>query len=92
MPVRRFAARVHGHVQLVGFRAFAQRRASSLGLTGCVRNRPDGALEVEAEGEEEQLSAFLALIRQGPRAAVVTQVEVEWQPPRGEKGSFRISY
>jgi acylphosphatase len=92
MAVKRLALRVHGHVQLVGFRAFAQRHASSLGLTGYVRNRPDGTLEVEAEGEEEQLNSFLALIRRGPRAAVVTGVEVEWRPPTGGKGPFRISY
>ena len=92
MAVKRLALRIHGRVQLVGFRAFAQRHASSLGLTGYVRNRPDGTLEVEAEGEEEQLNSFLALIREGPRAAVVTRVEVEWRPPTGGKGPFRISY
>jgi acylphosphatase len=92
MAVKRFSALIRGDVQLVGFRAFAQRHASSLGLTGYVRNRADGAVEVEAEGEEELLSIFLVRIHEGPRSAVVTQVEVEWNPPTGQKGPFRISY
>ena len=92
MAVKRLALRIDGHVQLVGFRAFAQRHAISLGLSGFVHNTPDGCVEIEAEGEEEQLNRFLDLARQGPRSAVITKVEVEWKPLTAQEKTFRISY
>src|SRR5437867_4280165 len=56
---RQLHAVVRGYVQGVGYRVFALREAQRLGLTGWVRNRPDGAVEVMAEGAEEALQRFL---------------------------------
>lgn len=64
-----------GRVQGVGFRWFARREAQELGLTGRVRNLPDGRVEVEAAGEPERLAAFRARLRQGPPGSRVTGVE-----------------
>jgi len=77
-------------VQGVGFRFFAERHARQLGLEGYVRNRYDGAVEVEAEGAAPALEQFLNEIRQGPRLARVQDVKVTWLPYTGELGPFGV--
>lgn len=67
---------VSGRVQGVGFRAFAVREATRLGLDGWVRNLPDGRVEAMARGGEGALDAFIAALRQGPTAARVDEVTV----------------
>ena len=56
MADARLEAFVSGEVQMVGFRMFVQRHARQLGLRGFVRNRPDGRVEVGAEGERADLA------------------------------------
>lgn len=87
---RRFTAEIFGHVQGVGFRLFAEAQARRLGVRGHVRNRYDGAVEVEAEGPSEDLERFLTALRQGPRAARVSDVQVRWAPYTGELGPFGV--
>jgi len=83
-------ARVEGRVQGVGFRAFVVRRARERHLRGWTRNLPDGAVEVVAEGPEDDLVALLADLRRGPPAASVTAVHEQWEPPRGEPSGFGV--
>jgi len=83
---RRLVALVSGRVQGVGYRAFAQRKARELGLTGYAENLPDGRVEVVAEGEEEDLKLFLEFLKRGPRLAEVEAVDVTWSEPVGMKG------
>jgi len=71
---------VSGRVQGVGFRWFVEREAATLGITGWVRNRDDGRVEVMATGTLEQLSALEARLREGPRAARVDEVAVSPAP------------
>jgi acylphosphatase len=66
---------VSGRVQGVGFRFFAERTASSLGVSGYVRNLYDGRVEVYAIGSAEQLDALKNALRRGPRMAAVDRVE-----------------
>ncbi len=66
---------VAGQVQGVGFRAFVARRATELGVTGEVRNLPDGRVEVIAQGSEQALAALRELLGTGPRMARVSSVE-----------------
>jgi len=77
---------IRGRVQGVGFRAFVVRCAEDLGVGGWVRNREDGAVEVEAEGSRAALERLLVALRRGPDGARVTGVEAAWserdQPPR----------
>ncbi|HEX3629857.1 MAG TPA: acylphosphatase [Candidatus Dormibacteraeota bacterium] len=87
---RRLKAEIFGDVQGVGFRFFAERHARRLGLEGYVRNRYDGAVEVEAEGTASLLEQFLNDLRHGPRAARVQDVKVSWTPPRGDLGPFGV--
>jgi acylphosphatase len=83
-------ATVCGLVQGVFFRAFVTRRAEELGLTGYARNLPDGAVEVRAEGERQNLEKLVGYLRVGPPAARVERVAVSWQPFTGEFHGFGI--
>jgi acylphosphatase len=67
---------VSGRVQGVGYRYFAQAAAEREAVAGWVRNLPDGRVEAVAEGEPEAVDRFAALLRNGPRNAQVTQVDV----------------
>ena len=82
----RIVARVEGRVQGVGFRFFVCDRARALGLAGTVRNLPAGSVQVEAEGSRESLAVLLQDLHQGPPAARVERVGVEWHEPRGAGG------
>jgi acylphosphatase len=86
----RLQVRIDGRVQGVGFRFYVRDCADQLGLSGWVRNRRDGTVEVVAEGPRQILDTFLDLVRQGPSAAVVTEVETNWGPATGEYSSFDI--
>jgi acylphosphatase len=94
MPAETQIARLHatidGSVQGVGFRMFVLDYATSLGLTGWVRNTFDGRVEVTAEGEAPALESLLEKLRLGPRGAFVTEVEKEWQPASGEFNGFAV--
>ncbi|MBK6517373.1 MAG: acylphosphatase [Polyangiaceae bacterium] len=81
---------VRGRVQGVFFRASTQREARRLGLTGWVKNRQDGAVEVCVEGEEEELKELVAWAHHGPTAARVERVDVRWRGYAGEFPDFRI--
>ncbi len=88
----RFRALLRGHVQMVGFRAFAESRAPQYGATGFVRNLMTGEVEIVAEGERDLLEKFLADLRRGPRGAQVADVLVSWEEPRGEFEEFEVRY
>lgn len=62
---------------MVGFRAYAARRADELGLVGWVRNRPDGRLETLAQGFLPAVLEYIDFLREGPPAALVEEVQVE---------------
>lgn len=79
-----------GRVQGVGFRYHTQAKASSLGLTGWVKNLPDGAVEIVAEGPKSALEKLLEWTHHGPPAASVTEVRARWFPALGEMSDFRI--
>lgn len=84
----RLHATVHGRVQGVGFRFFTMQSAWNLEITGWVRNRFDGTVEVIAEGNRPALESLLSDIKKGPTSASVNGVDVEWLPYTGEFSSF----
>ena len=86
----RLYAIVEGRVQGVGFRYFTQERAVFLGLTGWVRNRWNGTVELVAEGQKTDLEVLLKAIRRGPRAGTTQNVKFEWLVETGEFNSFRV--
>lgn len=77
---------VQGSVQGVFFRAEARERARALGLSGWVRNVPDGTVEAVFEGEPERVSTMVEWCRRGPSGAGVENVDVDWSEPHGEEG------
>jgi len=76
----------HGRVQGVWFRDSARLQAGRHGLAGWVRNRPDGTVEAELEGEAEEVELVVAWFERGPRDARVDRVEVSELPLAGEQG------
>lgn len=66
---------VHGRVQGVGFRWWTRTQAERLGVTGTVRNREDGTVEVTARGSASVLARFVELLHHGPPGAEVQRVE-----------------
>ena len=81
---------VSGRVQGVGFRAMTADVADRLELTGWVRNRPDGSVEIEAEGPDPQLAEFVAWCRHGPRYARVDTLELGELAPGGGETAFEV--
>ena len=81
---------VLGRVQGVGYRFFAQEAAAREGLGGFVRNREDGRVEVQAEGDQAGLDRFERALHQGPPGARVERVEVEDLIPEGRPPTFRV--
>lgn len=86
----RLEAVVRGRVQGVGYRVFALREASYLGLAGLVANEPDGSVRVIAEGPRADLEVLLERLGEGPPAGIVERVITRWEPARGMPAGFRI--
>lgn len=85
-------ATVCGRVQGVFFRDFVTGRARELGLEGYVRNLPDGAVEVLAEGKRRQLEKLAGYLKEGPPAARVDEVVTVWSEYTGNYSGFSIRY
>ena len=88
--VERLSVLIDGYVQGVGFRYFVLNRAAEIGVTGWVRNRISGQVEVVAEGNRDQLEKLLGQLRVGPRSAQVENIEVNWGQATGEFHSFNV--
>lgn len=83
---------VEGKVQGVYFRASLQQTAISLGLTGWVRNLPDGNVEALIEGNEVDFPAMLEWCRKGPPRAIVKNVKCFEEPYKGDFTEFTVRY
>lgn len=81
-----------GRVQGVGFRYTTESVALGLGVTGWVRNLPDGRVEAVAEGPEKTLKVFLERIASGPMKGYIRGVEIHWGQPAGEFDDFQIRF
>lgn len=90
MATKRVQLVVHGRVTGVFFRAATQREARRLGLTGWVKNRSDGSVEMLAEGEEDAIKELVSWAHHGPSVARVEHVDVRWRGYTGEYADFAI--
>jgi acylphosphatase len=90
MATKRVHLIVRGRVQGVFFRAATQREARRLGITGWVKNRADGSVELLVEGEEDAIKEITSWANHGPSAARVDQVDVRWRGYTGEFPEFLI--
>lgn len=77
---------MQGRVQGVFFRDTTRSRAESVGVSGWVTNRPDGAVEAVFEGEPDAVEQLVAFCRRGPSRAQVGSVEVIDEEPEGLLG------
>ncbi|MBT3194279.1 MAG: acylphosphatase [Verrucomicrobia bacterium] len=82
----------HGRVQGVFFRDSAREEANHIGLTGWVRNRPDGTVELVAEGGIEGVEDFHRWCVHGPPYANVTSVDVSYSAATGEFEGFCVHF
>jgi acylphosphatase len=88
--IARLLATVHGKVQGVNFRYFVTESARRLGLSGWVRNRFNGTVEVLAEGQRINLESLIQDINRGPISSDVIKVDHQWEDATGEFKSFRV--
>jgi len=89
---KRYHVRIAGRVQGVFFRANTWKTARSLGLSGWVRNLPDGRVEAVFEGERGAAEKMLAWCRAGTPPARVERLEVDAEEPTGEFAAFEVLY
>ena len=82
--LERWQLLIQGRVQGVGFRSSCCRRAQDLGITGWVRNRHDGSVEVQAEGSPHAIAELRAWCEQGPPRSQVLRVKPSQLPVTGD--------
>jgi acylphosphatase len=84
--VVRYRVLISGHVQGVFFRDTCRRMAERHGVSGWVRNLPDGSVEAVFEGTDGEVRHLVDWSRHGPRSAVVRDVLVQAESPEGISG------
>ncbi|MDA2893013.1 acylphosphatase [Mycolicibacterium sp. BiH015] len=84
----RLTAWVHGDVQGVGFRWWTRSRALELGLTGYAANKPDGRVQVVAQGPREACERLLDLLEGGDTPGQVSKVISDWSEPADAIAGF----
>jgi acylphosphatase len=87
---RRVRVTVRGRVQGVSYRASTAREARALGLLGWVRNRPDGTVELLAQGAAGDVERLIAWARQGPPAARVDALDLVEERPTEDLHAFEV--
>ncbi len=88
----RAQAIISGRVQGVFYRAETRKAAQGRGVTGWVKNRPDGAVEAVFEGNENDVAAMIEWCKGGSPAARVDNVDVDWETFTGEFSDFEVAY
>jgi acylphosphatase len=81
---------ISGRVQGVGFRYFTEELAQREGVSGFVRNLPDGRVEAVVEGDVEAVGRVEVALWNGPRGSRVEDIEIEETTPSGRLTGFRI--
>ncbi|MCD6094796.1 acylphosphatase [bacterium] len=90
--MRRAHVFIKGRVQGVFFRQGTYEKAMELGISGWVRNLPDGRVEAVFEGEEEKVNKIIQWAKEGPPIAEVEEIDIKWEKPTGEFDGFQIRY
>ncbi len=83
---------IFGDVHGVGFRFSALEIARDLDLVGWVRNRPEGSVEIVAEGPKENLEKLASWAKKGPPSSKVEKVDISWGKTTGEFSSFEVNF
>ncbi len=88
--MRRVHVLVSGRVQGVFFRGATHAQMRALGLSGWVRNLPDGRVETVVEGDDARVEQALAFLRRGPPHAQVESLEIRDEPCTGVPSEFEL--
>ncbi len=83
---------VSGKVQNVRYRDYVQVSAGELGITGWVKNLPDGTVAVCAQGLPDELKDFVEYLHEGSLQAKVEGVSVEWRTTKRRDDDFSIRF
>jgi acylphosphatase len=83
---------VSGNVQGVFYRYETKKQAELYSVNGWAKNLPDGRVECLFEGEKEDIEKLIEFCRQGPPAAYVDDVDIQWEDWKGEFDDFQIKY
>lgn len=83
---------ISGRVQGVYFRVETQRAAELYGVTGWVRNKPDGTVEAVAEGDRPDVVSLVNWCKNGPPISRVDRVDVNWRDFEGVFSAFTVRY
>ncbi len=83
---------ISGRVQGVCYRMETRTAASRIGVTGWVRNRPDGTVEAVIEGDAQPVQRMIEWCKQGPPISNVAKVDVRWKDYSGDYSGFDITY
>jgi len=92
MALKRVNVVVHGEVQGVYFRSYAQAEGQKLGLSGWVQNRADGTVELALEGEVSKINQMIHWLHEGSPGSKVTKLKITEERVYGETGVFNIRY
>ncbi len=82
---------IYGKVQGVFYRASARDKALRIGISGWVKNIPEGRVEAVFEGEKNRVNRMIEWCKKGPSYSQVDEVAIEWEEPEGEK-HFEVRY
>jgi len=83
---------ITGQVQGVFFRSQAKQKARSLGITGWIKNLPNGQIEAVAQGDQNKIKQFIDWCEQGPQLAQVEKVEIKTEQYQSEYQDFEVRY
>ncbi len=81
---------VKGKVQRVGYRDFVEKKAQEFELTGWIKNKEDGSVEIVLQGFPEVLKHCIELLNQGSPLAQVEGLSVDWRTPEKQFTEFRV--
>lgn len=90
--LKRYYIVFHGNVQGVGFRFFAQREAERSKLKGWIRNKPDGSVDMEIDGDETTVMNYLDNLKSNHPYANVSSAEIKERPMPNPYDSFHIKF
>jgi acylphosphatase len=92
MRMKTLIIHVHGRVQGVGYRYFTIHKAEDLGITGTVKNEPDGHVSILAQGDEDKLDRFIQSLYKGPTLAYVTKITTEEYSSDTKYKDFKVVF
>jgi acylphosphatase len=84
--------KIKGDVQGVGFRHFTVQNAKRLEVNGDVENQMDGSVKVIAEGPKQQVEALIDVLKEGPHAAHVNDIDVQFDEATEGYSGFKVKY